>query len=275
MLWKFLGQDWRPQYQQPRCEFLLVVVASLIGTTLTAQDQTTQNQAAQEHPLIPALQLLHQSDQVVQQIHDYEATLIKQELINGQMTSQRIRMRLKEKPFSLYLQYEEPHAGREVLFVLGQNDNQMLVHDAAGITSLVGTISLAVDSPQAMAENRHLITDLGMKKMLELLIAQWELESKYGECDVKYYPGAKMGNAECEVIECAHPRPRKQFPFHMTRIFLEKKSRLPIRVENYGFPAQAGQLAPLIEEYTYVNVKTNLGLTATDFDRRNQRYSFR
>jgi len=116
---------------------------------------------------------------------------------------------------------------------------------------------------------------MGMKKMLELLMAQWKLESKYGECDVKFYPDAKMGNAECEVIECSHPRPRKQFPFHMTRIFLEKRSRLPIRIENYGFPAQANQPAPLVEEYTYVNVKTNLGLTAADFDRRNQKYSFR
>jgi len=257
---------------QPLCWRLAVIsLLGVWGTPVWAQE----TKGPQEHPLVPAVQLLQQSYSIVEQLRDYEATLIKQELINGRIISQRIRLRLKEKPFSIYLQYEEPHAGREVLFVLGQNDNQLLVHDAAGITALVGTISLAVDSPQAMAENRHMITEMGMKKMLELLIAQWELESKYGECDVKFYPGAKMGNAECEVIECSHPRPRKQFPFHMTRIFLEKQSRLPIRIENYGFPPQPNQPAPLVEEYTYVNVKTNLGLTAADFDRRNQRYSFR
>lgn len=248
-----------------------ILLLGLLAPSLPAQDTA----APQEHPLIPAIQMLKQSLAIVQQLSDYEATLIKQEQVGGQMISQRIRMRLKEKPFSLYLQYEEPHAGREVLFVLGQNDNQMLVHDATGITSLVGTVSLAVDSPQAMAENRHMLTDLGMKRMLELLISQWELESKYGECDVKFYPAAKMGNAECEVLECSHPRPRKQFPFHMTRIYLEKQSRLPIRIENFGFPMQPNQPAALIEEYTYVNIKTNVGLTAADFDRRNQRYSFR
>lgn len=250
----------------------LIVLGTLIQPTSISAQET---QAPAEHPLIPAIQLIRQSYTVVQQLKDYEATLIKQELVNGQMISQRIRLRIKDKPFSIYMQYEEPHAGREVLFVLGQNDNQMLVHEATGITSLVGTVSLAVDSPQALAENRHIITDSGMKRLLELLIAQWELESRYGECDVKFYPAAKMGNAECEVIESSHPRPRKQFPFHMTRIFLEKQSRLPIRIENYGFPAQANQPAPLVEEYTYVNVKTNVGLTAADFDRRNQRYSFR
>lgn len=252
---------------------MIIVILGAAPACVQAQNPEAAQQ--REHPLVPALQLLKQSYQVVLQLNDYEATLIKQELVNNQMISQRIRMRTKDKPFSIYLQYEEPHPGREVLFVLGQNDNQMLVHDAAGLTSLVGTLSIAVDSPQALAENRHMITDMGMKRLLELLITQWELESKYGESEVKFYPSAKMGNAECEVIENSHPRPRKQFPFHMTRIFLEKHTRLPIRIENYGFPAQPNQQAPLIEEYTYVNVKTNLGLTAADFDRRNQNYSFR
>ncbi|WP_437228419.1 DUF1571 domain-containing protein [Planctomicrobium sp. SH661] len=250
-----------------------LLLAGGVGQSASGQEEGSSQ--PQEHPLIPAMHLVKQSYAVVQQLNDYEATVIKQELINGQLISQRMRMRTKEKPFSIYLFYEEPHAGREVLFVMGQNDNQLLVHEATGLTSLVGTVSLAVDSPQVMAENRHLITDMGMRRMLELLLTQWEIESKYGECDVKFYPAAKMGNAECEVIESSHPRPRKQFPFHMTRIFLEKQSRLPIRIENYGFPQQPNQPAPLVEEYTYVNVKTNLGLTAADFDRRNQKYSFR
>lgn len=228
-----------------------------------------------QHPLIPAIQLARQSYEVLQQIGDYEATLIKQEIVNGKPVSQRIALRLREEPFSLYLKFEEPHAGREVLFARGQYDNQLLVHDASGITSLVGTLQLPLDSPQVMAENRHQVTDIGMRKMLELVLAQWEIESRYGEIDVKFYPNAKMGNADCEVIETTHPRPRKQFLFQRTRLFLEKKSRLPIRIENYAFAEQPGGTPRLVEEYTYLNVRTNVGLTAADFDRRNERYSFR
>lgn len=246
-----------------------------MGLFSTASKAHAQEEAAaQEHPLIPAIQMARQSYEVVQQLKDYEATVVKRELINGRLISQRMRMKMKENPFSIYLFYEEPHPGRQVLFVMGQNDNQLLVREAAGVASLVGTVPLAVDSPQVMAENRHVITDMGMRRLLELLITQWDLESKYGECDVKFYPGAKMGNAECEVIESSHPRPRKQFPYHMTRVFFEKKSRLPIRIENYGFPMQPNQPAPLVEEYTYINVRTNIGLTPADFDRRNPNYSF-
>lgn len=263
----------------------LLLFVSLTCTASLAQEQPSGQvpvqgqqvqgqQAPAEHPLVPAIQLATQSYNVLRNITDYEATLIKQELVNGRLITQRMKMRLKEEPFSVHLYYEEPNAGRQILYVSGQNNNQLLAKEATGLSSLVGTVQLALDSPQVMAENRHVITDLGMRRMLEMLVTQWNLESKFGEVDVKYYPNAKMGNAECEVVEVIHPRPRKQFPFHMTRLFIEKQSRLPIRIENYGFPAQAGQPAQLQEEYTYVNVKTNIGLTAADFDRRNPRYSF-
>jgi hypothetical protein len=248
-------------------------LTALLGMSTFAQAAWAQAQP-KEHPLVPAIELAESSMKILLQIPDYEATLIKQEMVNGRLISQRISMRLREEPFSVYMKYEEPNAGREILFSQGQNDNQVLVHEATGLTSLVGTIPLAIDSPQVMAENRHVITDAGLRRMLEKVLAQWRIESRFGEVDVKYYPHAKMGNAECEVIEVSHPRPRKQFLYHMSRLFIEKQSRLPIRLENYGWPSQAGQQASLEEEYTYLNVRTHVGLTAADFDTRNQKYSF-
>jgi hypothetical protein len=255
----------------------IVIFYSALAVALWAMPRfaLAQQTEPKEHPLIPAIQLARQSRDVLQQVRDYEATLIKQELINGRMVSQRIQMRIQEEPFSVYLKYDAPSPGREVLFVQGQNNNQLLVHDPGGLAALAGTLSLPIDSPQVLAENRHVVSDLGMRRMIEMVIAQWELESKYGEIDLKFYPNAKMGNASCEVIESIHPRPRKQFPYHMSRVFIEKQTRLPIRIENYAFPQQAGQPAALVEEYTYLNVKTNVGLTAADFDRQNQKYQFR
>lgn len=229
---------------------------------------------ANQHPLIPAIELARASQAVLNQVQDYQATLIKRERVKGELLAQRIFMKFRYRPFSVYMKFEEPHAGREVLFVEGKNNNQMYVHEASALTAIVGTISLALDSPTAMAENRHPLTNVGMHRLMEILLAQWDLEAKYGEIDVKYYPNAKLGNADCEVIEVTHPRPRKQFNYHKTRLYLEKQSRLPIRIENYDFPPADGQQAPLAEEYTYLNVKANLGLTDADFDPRNPKYSF-
>ncbi|WP_175517347.1 DUF1571 domain-containing protein [Planctomicrobium piriforme] len=262
-----------PRLRRWGCQSALLLAAGM-ANVIDAPAAFAQQAETQEHPLIAAIALAEQSYRTLQQVNDYEATLIKQEVVNGRMLTQRIQLRLKEAPFSVYLRYEEPNPGREILFVKGQNNDQLLAHEATGLSSLVGTVPLPIDSAQVLAENRHVVTDLGMRRMLEMVITQWQLETKFGEIDVKYYPQAKMGNADCEVIESIHPRPRKQFLYHMTRLFIEKQSRLPIRIENYSWPAQAGQPAQLQEEYTYVNVKTNVGLTAADFDQRNSKYSF-
>ena len=245
------------------------VAGFLVCGTAAAQD------APKEHPLIPAIELAKQSQAVLNNVQDYEATLIKRERVNGQLLAQRIAMKTRARPFSVYMKFEEPHAGREVLYVHGKNNNQLAVHEASGLTALVGTVNLDPAGTTAMAENRHPITHVGMHNMLILLLKQWDLESKYGEIDVKFYPNAKLGNAQCEVIEASHPQKRNQFEYQSTRLYIEKQSRLPIRIENYDFPAAPGGEPLLAEEYTYLNVKANLGLADADFDQNNSKYSFR
>lgn len=253
---------------------LLVLSASLADAHGQTNGSPAQQGAAPEHPLVPAIRLAKASLERLQDVQDYEARFVKRERINGQLITQKTRLRLRERPFSVYMHFEEPFAGREVLFVAGQNNNQLLVHEGSGVRSLVGTVSLAPDSPTVMAENRHAITSLGMRKLLKLVIEQWELESKYGEIDVKYFPQARVDDVECDAIQVSHPRPRRQFKYHVTRLFLSRETRLPIRVENYGFPPAPGQQAPLVEEYTYLDLKVNVGLTNADFDRSNPKYRF-
>lgn len=245
--------------------------------TVFAQQVTRQDQPPlQEHPLMPAIRIARQSLEQLQQVQDYEAVFIKREWINNQLVTQQMQIKLRERPFSVYLKYVQPYAGREILYVAGRNQNKLLAHLGAGegVRSLVGTVSLAVNSPDVMAENRHPITDIGMRKLVALVLEQWEFEAKYQESEVQYYPNARLGNVPCEVLENSHPRPRRQFKFQMTRLFIDKQSRLPIRVENYDFPRRAGERPPLVEEYTYTNVKVNVGLSDLDFDQKNARYSF-
>jgi outer membrane lipoprotein-sorting protein len=125
-----------------------------------------------------------------------------------------------------------------------------------------------------LSQSRHSITDIGLRNLVRRMIDRWEQESKYGECDVKYYAQAKLGERACLVIECFHPHPRQQFRFQISRLFIDKETNLPVRVENYGFPSRAGEKPPLIEEYTYTNVRTNVGLTDRDFDPKNPAYQF-
>lgn len=232
-----------------------------------AQDATA------EHPLAPALRLAEASREALQSVKDYEAAFSKRDVVNGQVYAHTMRIKYREEPSSVYMQFYRPHEGREVIYVAGRNGGKLLAHET-GLAGLVGTVALDPDSPQAMSESRRPITRIGMKKMLDGVIEQWQKELQYDECEVKYYPNAKLREMECQVIEVRHPVPRKHFPYHMGRLFIDKKTKFPVRLENYGYPTAKGQQPPLIEEYTYWNIRPNIGLTDADFDPRNPKYGF-
>lgn len=240
------------------------------------QRPNTQTSApAQEHPLVPAIALV--KDRCIgalSKVQDYEATFTKRELIQGKLLTQVMFIRLREQPFSVYLRYGGEQEGREILYVHGQNNNQLLAHEGSGFLSAFGTVPLDPKGDQAMAENHYPVTHIGMRNLVNQILDQWEIETKFGEIDVKYFPNAKLGDRECEVIESFHPHPRRDFRFHVTRVFIEKSTGFPIRIENYGFPTAANPAPPLSEEYTYSNVKVNVGLKDTHFDRGNKEYKF-
>lgn len=253
---------------------LLIAAIWLLISAGPVRAQNKSVPQAEQHPLLPAIELAREALAKVDELSDYEGTLTKRELINGAVTTQMMQIRVREKPFAVYLKYAAPNEGREVLFDASQDPAQLLVHEGSGIKSLAGTLALPINDPQVMAEARHPISDLGLRRLVQLVIQQWEYESKYGEIDVKYHPNAKIGKIACEALVVTHPRPRRQFKYHQTLLFVEKSSGLPLRVQNFGFPQQAGVDPPLIEDYAYTGLKTNIGLKPLDFSRTNPGYRF-
>ena len=49
---------------------------------------------------------------------------------------------------------------------------------------------------------------------------------------------------------------------------------IPIRYIAYDWPAVEGDQLKVIEEYNYLNLKMNVGLTDADFDPNNPEYNF-
>jgi hypothetical protein len=51
-------------------------------------------------------------------------------------------------------------------------------------------------------------------------------------------------------------------------MYLEKTSKLPIRLENYDWPVQGGSAdGELLEMFSYVNIQWNTGLREAEFDK--------
>lgn len=243
------------------------------GSTGDAPLIASVSEPGVEHPLAPAIRIAQNSLMRLQTVQDYEATLVRSERVGGRLSEHTMHLKVRENPLSIYLKYGEPLLGREALFVQGQNGDQLLVN-GRGATTPVGTAPAEPHKLRVNPDDRRRITELGMRPMLGQVIAQWKFESQYGECDVQYYPDARLRGEPCEVIESSHPRPRRQFKFQKTRVYFDARTRLPIRFEQHAFPSSADQQPELDERYEYINLRTNVGLTDLDFDRQNPNYSF-
>ncbi len=218
------------------------------------------------------IKLAKEAQETLKKIKDYEATFSKKELVGKKLISSEMFVKFREQPFSVYLKYLNPHAGREIIYVADKNKGRLLAH-GEGVAAIIGTLKLKPDSKDAMEENRYPITMFGLSNLLITLLQQWDAEQKQDDAVVKFFPNAKLDKVACKVAESKYPTKVPHAKFHLTRLFIAKDSGLPVRVEQFGFPT-AGQQPPVLEEYHYSNIKTNVGLSDIDFDAANKAYGF-
>lgn len=230
-------------------------------------------EAEASHPLVPVLKLASKSLDAMEQIQDYQAVVIKKEVVGGKLLSSQMEMKFREEPMSVYLKFIDPSPGRQVLYVKGQHNGNMVVRET-GIASLVGAIEVDPEGKLAKEHNRYPITRIGLKNMLTSLTERWLKETKNDGIECKYYPSAKIGDVSCEVVEISYPQATKDTRLALSRLYIDPSSRLPIRLQNYEFAAKAGEQPVLVEDYYYTNLKTNVGLKDIDFDKKNPAYGF-
>lgn len=248
----------------------------LVGDKLFAdptQIAMRVKEAPAAHPLTPALQLGTASLKALEQVEDYTATFTKREQIGRKLIDAQMEMKLRHEPFSVYMKFVKPVAGREVLYVDGENNNKIKAHDV-GIAGLAGTLSLDVDGSFAMADNKYPITMAGMQTMAAQILEQWLGEIQFAGVNVNYYPKARIGQTACKAIETSHRQPTEGVKFSKTRLYVDASTNLPIRVQQYDFPKKANKEAQLVEDYLYTNIKTNVGLNDDDFSVTNKSYNF-
>jgi len=232
---------------------------------------------ANEHPLMPVLRWADAGLGNVEKIQDYSARVAKRERIGGKVLDyEYMYLKLRQRPFSVYMYFLGPAElkGQEVIYVEGQNDGNMWAHGVGLKNTMFGTVSLKPDGPIAMRNQRYPVTELGILNLTRRLVEVGQQDVKYGECDVKFYKGAKINGRVCTCIEVVHPQPRRNFRFQLARIFVDDELNLPIRYESYDWP-EKGRRPELMEEYTYLDLKLNNGFTNADFDIKNPSYHFR
>jgi len=248
---------------------------------------STAGKTVKGHPLDPAIKVARECLVNIQaNVKDYTCTLVKRERINGKLgdyeymytkiRNQRVANGKIVSPLSAYMYFVKPAAvkGREVLYVAGQNNGKMCAHEGGTKGRLIPSVWLAPNGVIAMKGQRYPLSEIGIENLVVKLIERGVRDRKREECEVEFRRGAEINGRACTIIQVTHPRRRPYFDFHIARIFIDNQYNVPIRYAAYDWPKAANAKPEVVEEYTYLNLKINVGLTKEDFDTKNPKYNF-
>jgi hypothetical protein len=220
-----------------------------------------------------------------QNLNDYTATLTKQETIDGALTVPHelfLKMQCphrggkmdESEPTRIYIRFEKPAvvAGREVIWAKDLHDGKLVVHEV-GLMGLL-TVRLDPTGMIAMRGQRFPIYEIGMTKLAQKLIERGEVDRNNPDVTVEISSGMTLDSYPCDLIVVRRKQPTASpEDFSRAEIVIDTERRLPLRYTAYGW-GDDETVAPLIESYTYTNIKTNLGLTEADFDPKNPEYQY-
>jgi hypothetical protein len=267
--------------------WLTSVIPSISGPTsrLAWGANPEKSPSGAPHPLDPALKIAEERLRFLQDhVRDYTCTIVKRERVKDvlgdyQYMFAKIRHRNEMDgkvvtPFSVYLRFVKPEsiAGREVIWVEGKNNGSMIVHETGLLN--VKRLSLDPNGILAMMGQRYPVSKIGILNLVDELIQKGKRDRKHSECEVQFFKNAQINKRPCTMIQVVHPVKRDYFDFHKVQIFIDVKLNVPVRYAAWLWPEEPGAEAPLLEEYTYLDVELNPGLTDKDFDPDNPEYQY-
>jgi hypothetical protein len=85
--------------------------------------------------------------------------------------------------------------------------------------------------------------------------------------------GVDLNGRSCRVIRVRHPEQRPGLEFSLAEIFVDEELQIPIRYAGYGWGEKPGE-DQILEQYTYLDLKLNVGLTDEDFKAENEEYNY-
>ncbi|MCB9700854.1 MAG: DUF1571 domain-containing protein [Myxococcales bacterium] len=249
----------------------VALAALMVAPPVAARDELEAASASEGQPLDHAevMRLVESMEKAYAGVDDYTATFIKRERVKGRMQPREV-MELKfSKPFKVYLRWVgDKREGQEVIFVKGRNDGKIKAHTGKFPDI---TVDLDPEGSLAMRGQRHPITDLGIGNTIDILARDARLAGMRPQDKVTYVDLGEqtVGGVRARCVEATTPSLRWS-PYYAARarLCVGLRDKLPLRVLVWDRDGE------LIEDYTFKNVKLNVGLADVHFSAENPEYGF-
>ncbi|HZT80457.1 MAG TPA: DUF1571 domain-containing protein [Gemmataceae bacterium] len=214
------------------------------------------------------LRLIAAARQAFQGVRDYTCVMIKRERLKGQLQPDNIvEMKVRNQPFSVYLRWLQPKglAGQQACYVAGRNNGMMRVH-LTGLRGAAGWLSIDPRDPRARESSNHTITEAGIGNLIERCSRAWQAEKQMNVSKVRVGE-YEYNNRRCTRVETIHPEKKDgRFQSYRTVFYFDNETHLPIRTEMYDWPRPGNPDGDLLEVYSYINMRLNVGLGDESFN---------
>lgn len=211
------------------------------------------------------------------EVDGYTATFKKQERLRGKLgPMQTLAMKVRQRPFAIYLKFLAPVPGKEVVYAEGHHDNKVIAHTPGAAGWLVPRLAVPPDHPLALAESRHAVTEAGLANLTKRLIHFREMDLDDPDAvTILDHTTDDEGHPRLRSLH-THPTPDPDRPFARCEIFYDPETRIPVEIYNYDWPKPGHSDALLLaEHYRYEDLNFHADLSALDFDPANPDYAFR
>jgi len=181
----------------------------------------------------------------------YQVNITRTERVGGSMQAEEeVVLSIRRNPKAVRLEWAKgPSKGREVIYSTAINDRMMYVN--SGNSALpIPRMSIPVDSPLALRNSRHPISEAGFDTILDNLFKFLEPKTAAVGSDGKLvYKGIdrpKGLDQPCHLVERVTPKGETW------QVYLDSRTLMPAMVS--AVQTSSGEL---IERYTYRNLKPN------------------
>lgn len=201
-------------------------------------------------------------------VNDYTANFLKRELVKGELLPEENVLLKFKKPFMVYMKWQKgPHEGREAMYVQGKYNNKVVGHEGGFISFI--TLNMDPKGGTAMKGNRHPITDVGIGRLIDIIMDNFTRGQKEGELKITYTGEESAFDRPAYHIVGELPvQAEKGYYCKKIEIWVDKELGLPVKVIIYGWQDE------VLERYGYKDLKLNPGLPDAEFDKGNKDYDF-
>jgi hypothetical protein len=209
-------------------------------------------------------------------VEAYTATLRKRERVNGKLgPEQTLAVKVRNRPFAIYLKFLAPKAGKEVVYAEGHHENKVIAHNGDWTRKIIPRLAVEPDSALALADTRHPVTEAGLVHLAKKLLAFRKLDMNDPDATTLLDRTTDADGKVWLRSTHTHSIADGSRPFARVVVLYDPVTQFPLRISSYDWPSpgHTGELE-LAEHYAYDDLKFEAPLTQTDFDPTNPDYAF-